>query len=125
MRPGQYVPPLSQTGRASKERDIYSDTGFARFEQLRITGVAGAIAEPSTWAMMLIGFGLLGAAMRRKKKNIKRTARLRSACLPLTACYKGEGHFAHLFGQAAGAIRVPKRSHHPRSDSWRTRARAG
>jgi hypothetical protein len=35
---------------------------------LAATGATtGAVPEPSTWAMMLIGFGALGAAMRRKQ----------------------------------------------------------
>lgn len=29
-------------------------------------GLEGAIPEPSTWAMMLIGFGVVGASMRRR-----------------------------------------------------------
>ena len=28
---------------------------------------AGAVPEPATWAMMLMGFGLVGGAMRRRK----------------------------------------------------------
>ena len=28
---------------------------------------AGAVPEPATWAMMLMGFGLIGNAMRRRK----------------------------------------------------------
>lgn len=35
----------------------------------------GAVPEPSTWAMMIAGFGLVGAAMRRREK----TARVRFA----------------------------------------------
>lgn len=33
-----------------------------------ITGDAGAVPEPATWAMMLIGFGSIGLAMRRRLK---------------------------------------------------------
>lgn len=33
-----------------------------RFE----TGTIGAVPEPSTWAMLIIGFGLVGGAMRRR-----------------------------------------------------------
>jgi hypothetical protein len=29
----------------------------------------GAVPEPATWAMMLIGFGGVGAAMRRSRKR--------------------------------------------------------
>jgi len=32
------------------------------------TGATGAVPEPTTWAMMLIGFGAVGVSMRRRKK---------------------------------------------------------
>jgi hypothetical protein len=38
--------------------------------------VAGPVPEPGTWATLLLGFGLLGAAMRRKTSKV---LRLRSA----------------------------------------------
>jgi len=33
--------------------------------------VAGAVPEPATWATMLIGFGLIGAAMRRRVTRVR------------------------------------------------------
>ena len=38
---------------------------------LTASDVSGAIPEPATWMMMLMGFGLIGAAMRRKRQNVK------------------------------------------------------
>jgi hypothetical protein len=35
-------------------------------------GGTGMVPEPATWAMMLIGFGFLGAAMRRRPKLLQR-----------------------------------------------------
>lgn len=35
--------------------------------------VSGAVPEPSTWAMMLFGFGAVGAGIRRRKKPDART----------------------------------------------------
>ena len=32
-------------------------------------GVITAVPEPTTWAMMLVGFGMLGAAMRYRRKS--------------------------------------------------------
>lgn len=34
--------------------------------ELRVFGVAGAVPEPQSWALLIAGFGLVGAAMRRK-----------------------------------------------------------
>jgi hypothetical protein len=34
---------------------------------LTLKGTAGAVPEPATWAMMLVGFGAVGFAMRRRK----------------------------------------------------------
>ncbi|MDG6078588.1 PEP-CTERM sorting domain-containing protein [Erythrobacter litoralis] len=34
---------------------------------------AGAVPEPATWAMMLLGFGFAGAAMRRTKEKTRMT----------------------------------------------------
>lgn len=30
----------------------------------------GAVPEPATWAMMIVGFGLVGSAMRRRRQSI-------------------------------------------------------
>ncbi|MBL8656950.1 MAG: PEPxxWA-CTERM sorting domain-containing protein [Altererythrobacter sp.] len=32
----------------------------------------GAVPEPATWAMLILGFGLLGAAMRRSRSIVRR-----------------------------------------------------
>lgn len=58
-----------------KIEDLAFDTGrnltdnstqtYARFS---LTAVA-AVPEPTTWAMMLAGFGLTGAAMRRRRRT--------------------------------------------------------
>ncbi len=45
-------------------------------DDLMILAVVRSVPEPGTWAMLLLGFGALGAAMRRKSANV---LRLRSA----------------------------------------------
>jgi hypothetical protein len=40
---------------------VSGDTGIVNFE---------AVPEPATWAMMIGGFGLAGAAMRRRARNV-------------------------------------------------------
>lgn len=39
--------------------------------------VGGAVPEPATWAMMILGMGVVGYAMRRKKSRV--TAKVRFA----------------------------------------------
>jgi hypothetical protein len=46
-------------------------TGFTDIRQVRITPSIGGVAipEPSTWAMMLLGFGACGVAIRRSRRR--------------------------------------------------------
>ena len=46
-------------------------TGFSDFRQLRVdlAAVTPPIPEPGTWAMMLMGFGAVGFAMRRRLRT--------------------------------------------------------
>ena len=37
-------------------------------DNVKLTIDAGAVPEPATWAMMFAGFGMVGAAMRRREK---------------------------------------------------------
>ena len=47
-----------------------TDGGFADFKQLRVVlGSPAAVPEAATWAMMLLGFGGIGMAMRRSKRR--------------------------------------------------------
>jgi hypothetical protein len=52
--------------------DILSQPGY-RFNTSQVFGLAGlaAVPEPATWAMMLIGFGFAGSAMRRRRTQIQ------------------------------------------------------
>ncbi|MFT3976389.1 MAG: PEPxxWA-CTERM sorting domain-containing protein [Sphingomonas bacterium] len=38
------------------------------------TPIAAAVPEPATWALMIVGFGMVGAAMRRRSKTSVRFA---------------------------------------------------
>ena len=44
-------------------------TGVTDLRQLRIGGVAAAVPEPATWALMLFGFGAVGVSMRRRRRT--------------------------------------------------------
>jgi phospholipase/lecithinase/hemolysin len=37
------------------------------FEIEKVVGLRGVVPEPATWAMMIMGFGLVGSAMRRRR----------------------------------------------------------
>lgn len=57
---------------------IPTTTGIGEFKQLRLGGVAaiGAVPEPTTWVLMLLGMAGVGFSMRRKEKQ---TVRVRYA----------------------------------------------
>lgn len=42
--------------------------GPNRLGSVNVGGVAGAVPEPATWLMMILGFGGIGFAMRRRSK---------------------------------------------------------
>ncbi|SIO08964.1 PEP-CTERM protein-sorting domain-containing protein [Parasphingorhabdus marina DSM 22363] len=46
---------------SSRSSDIFFKANFGM----------GAVPEPATWAFMIFGFGAVGAAMRRRKQNVK------------------------------------------------------
>jgi hypothetical protein len=46
-----------------------SETIFAQLATLTVSEHVGAVPEPSTWAMMLLGFAGVGFAAYRKRKN--------------------------------------------------------
>jgi len=64
-------------------QQIWSGTGFAlnfapgqtytsdtvTNTTLRVSGVSSGVPEPATWAMMVGGFGMMGAAMRRRQRT--------------------------------------------------------
>ena len=53
-----------------------SDSGGIGFDNLLfdVPSFGGAVPEPSTWAMMLMGFGAMGAALRRRRNNLLQVA---------------------------------------------------
>ena len=50
--------------------------GIESIKQVRLGGLQGAIPEPATWAMLLIGFGAIGATLRNKKSGAMRRMRI-------------------------------------------------
>lgn len=52
--------------------DQGSESGFL-LDNVVVNAFGGAVPEPSTWAMMLIGFGAIGGGMRRKRSGLQFT----------------------------------------------------
>ena len=42
-------------------------SGVQDLRQVRVGGIAAAVPEPGTWALMLFGFGAVGVSMRRRR----------------------------------------------------------
>lgn len=66
---------ISLTGNARYVRfNVLSNQGdpdFAGLSEVQFNSlVAGAVPESSTWAMMIAGFGLVGAAARRRRHRV-------------------------------------------------------
>lgn len=54
-------------------RGSFALSGTGGTGTLTISEVGGAVPEPTTWAMMLLGFGFIGGAMRSAKRRQKVT----------------------------------------------------
>lgn len=50
-----------------------SQSSWFSVDQLVLNGTAAAVPEPATWAMMLLGFGFVGGALRSSKRRQKLT----------------------------------------------------
>ena len=63
---------ISLDGETIKSVKIYNSGGFKEAKQFAfsLSGKTGAVPEPATWAMMLVGFGVIGFAARRRQ-NIR------------------------------------------------------
>lgn len=69
----------SNLGLAVDQLLIVSTTAIKQVKQnsINLTQVEAPVPEPATWAMMLLGFGFLGAGMRRRRRSTAmRTAEL-------------------------------------------------
>jgi hypothetical protein len=45
------------------------DRSFALADYFSLTFSAAAVPEPSSWMMMLVGFGILGGALRYRRRS--------------------------------------------------------
>ena len=44
-------------------------SGFVQFDNIRIDDSVAAVPEPQTWALMMLGFGMLGGVLRQSKRK--------------------------------------------------------
>ena len=49
--------------------EYHFDPAIQQAKQFRVIGVGPVIPEPATWAMMVLGFGGIGAMLRRRRRN--------------------------------------------------------
>ncbi|WEK41727.1 MAG: PEPxxWA-CTERM sorting domain-containing protein [Candidatus Sphingomonas colombiensis] len=64
--------PLTSTGTSLNQTTSETEKGYNRYlTSGSVSAVAGAVPEPATWAMMIAGFGLVGAAMRRRAVKVR------------------------------------------------------
>ena len=48
--------------------EYHFDPAIQQAKQFRVIGVGPTIPEPATWAMMIMGFGGIGAVLRRRRR---------------------------------------------------------
>ncbi|HVF95013.1 MAG TPA: PEPxxWA-CTERM sorting domain-containing protein [Sphingomonas sp.] len=48
-----------------------NDPSYYHLDDVSVESIAAAVPEPATWAMMLLGFGMTGAAMRYRRRETK------------------------------------------------------
>ena len=60
---------LTAVGGAFDEVNLLSADGFNEIKHIEISGLAAVVPEPSTWAMMALGFGFVGLLGYRKTRT--------------------------------------------------------
>ena len=50
-----------------KAADLFSEPGSNSYGRIAFTYAAGAVPEPASWAMMIVGVGGIGASLRRRR----------------------------------------------------------
>jgi hypothetical protein len=71
LRPDAFYGKVTRARFTSRFGSVSS--GF-RVESYEVSGDLAVIPEPSTWALMIVGFGAVGAALRRRAKRVLATA---------------------------------------------------
>ena len=61
-----YVPIGVSFGGTAKSIEFVGVANFVAFDDITFGSATPGVPEPETWAMMIAGFGMIGAAMRRR-----------------------------------------------------------
>lgn len=65
---------LNLVGRLNPNFTPVNGNDFARVGgSIALTDIAGAVPEPATWALLILGFGTIGAALRRRAGSVRVT----------------------------------------------------
>jgi hypothetical protein len=63
-------------GAADNVNRVVFNTTLPAFEFDNIAAAISAVPEPSTWAMMILGFGLIGFSLRNNRRQVAKTVRI-------------------------------------------------
>jgi hypothetical protein len=61
---------ISNDGETIKSVGVFEAGGFKELKQIEFSTMSGAVPEPATWAMMLLGFATLGFAGYRRRRLV-------------------------------------------------------
>ena len=65
---------VTDAGRSISSVVVNAQNDLIGIDDVRFASLAGAAPEPGTWAMMIVGFGLAGYALRRRQKVTTRVS---------------------------------------------------
>jgi PEP-CTERM motif len=57
------------SGDVARVRTLIDPTGASQNQVYLTAATLGGVPEPTTWAMLIVGFGIIGAAMRRRGRR--------------------------------------------------------
>lgn len=63
-------------GAADNVNKVVFNTTQPAFEFDNIAAAISSVPEPSTWAMMILGFGLVGFSLRNNRRQVAKTVRI-------------------------------------------------
>ena len=68
-----FTSPVSMGSHSFSVSGVFTPTASAKFAKIAGTVSLSAVPEPATWALMILGFGAVGFAMRRRNDAVRST----------------------------------------------------